>query len=190
MSEQSPVRRVALATGIVAVVALVCLVGLLVGAPTGTINDYANGLLGVMSGVLAVVAFRAFGGSLAGVALAVVGAVVAVIGSWLVISDTTGFILAGLVSSVGFGLIGGWLVLLHRSGAFADAVGSRGRRWASIAGWLMLAGLVAVLGVLMRVDSYEATPPWLWIYGIGWLGTYVVYPAWCLLVGRLGSVRR
>jgi hypothetical protein len=189
MAEQPLVRTVALANGVVAVVALVCLVGLFIGAPTGTINDYANGLLGVMSGLLAVVAFRASGGSVVGVALAVVGAVVTVIGSWLVISDTTGFILAGLVSSVGFGLIGGWLVLVHRSSGFADAGGTRGRRWGSIAGGLMLFGLVAVLGVLMRVDSYEATPPWLWVYGIGWLGTYVAYPWWCLLVGRPGAGR-
>jgi hypothetical protein len=48
----------------------------------------------------------------------------------------------------------------------------------------MLFGVVAVPGILMGVDNMDAVPPWLWAYSIGWLGTYILYPAWSLWLGR------
>jgi hypothetical protein len=50
------------------------------------------------------------------VGIAAVGAAITVVGSYLILSDATGLFLAGLVSSVGFALIGVWL--------FASIVGS------------------------------------------------------------------
>ena len=49
--------------------------------------------------------------------LAVAGAALTVVGSALVVSGTTGFFLAGLVSSLGFAGIGAWLVAANRSDA-------------------------------------------------------------------------
>jgi hypothetical protein len=48
----------------------------------------------------------------------------------------------------------------------------------------MVVGIIGIAGAAMRIDSMADTPWWLWLYGIGWLGTYVVYPVWCLLLAR------
>lgn len=48
----------------------------------------------------------------------------------------------------------------------------------------MLLGLVGIGGVILRIDAFALTPWWLWLSGIGWLSTYVLYPAWALLVRR------
>ena len=74
---------VAIALGIVIVATLVVLlVFFIVGGPFGSINDVGNGLVGVLSAVLAVMLAPRTGGP-AGVLVAVIGAVVVVWGSWL-----------------------------------------------------------------------------------------------------------
>ena len=119
-------------------------------------------------------------------AVAHVGAAIAVVGSWLVISGTTGFQLAAFVSSVGFALIGAWLVASIAAGPLGTVLSPLQVRVGLAAGGLMLVGILGIAGVAMGIDSAAATPWWLWLYGIGWVGTYVVYPAWCLLVARSG----
>jgi hypothetical protein len=170
-------------TGIVALAALAALVTFFVfGGPFGYLNDALNALLGVVGAVLALMVHRTYGGSVPAVATACVGAVVAVIGSWLVITDTTTFVFAGFVSTVGFALIGSWVVAANRSGTLGRALSRGSRRLGIVAGAAMAVGIVGVAGVIMGIDSFEATPPWLWLYGIGWLGIYILYPAWCVAV--------
>jgi hypothetical protein len=36
----------------------------------------------------------------------------------------------------------------------------------------------------MGIDDMDAVPSWLWPYAISWLGTYLLYPAWSMLLGR------
>jgi hypothetical protein len=64
-------------------------------------------------------------------ALTATTAATSVVGSFLVMSDTTGYFFAGLVSAFGFGLIGVWLVVISRSGDLPAAP------WALIAGAVM-----------------------------------------------------
>jgi hypothetical protein len=181
------VARTALVTGMTAILAVAALVLLFaVGDPFGRVNDVLNAAVGVLSAILAIVALRSVGGSVPLVGMAVAGAVITVLGSWLVISGTTGFQLAGFVSGIGFALIGAWVVAAIAGGPFGASLTPLQGRLGIVAGGLMLIGLVGFAGVAMRIDSAEATPWWLWLYGIGWLGTYVVYPAWCLVVARSG----
>jgi hypothetical protein len=75
-------------------------------------------------------------------------------------SGATGFVLAGSVSTIGFGLIGIWLALLAW-GPVADAwfgplIGMA--RIAAVA--MILGGLAALPGALMRIDSYDEMPGW------------------------------
>lgn len=175
---------VAIALGIVTVASVVALVlFFVVGGPLGLINDAGNGLIGVLSGVLAI-RLRPRAGGVIGVAAAVTGAVVAVWGSWLVMTATTGFLLAGFVSSVGFGLIGVWLAWVAWS-PMADGWSS-GLRWLArvAAACMVIGGIAAVPGALMGIDGFESVPPWLWLFSLGWLGTYLLYPAWSLAFGR------
>ena len=180
--------RVAVAAGVVGLGSLASLTALfVVGQPFGTLNDIGNATLGVLSGVLAATTLSRRRDSVletATVASAVVGAAFAVAGSALVISGTTGFFLAGLVSSVGFALIGAWLVAVNRS-AGAERWPRTLRALGVTAGVTMLFGLVMVPGILMQLDSMSTAPGWVWIGFVGWIGTFVLYPIWGLWVGRL-----
>ncbi|MEO6579289.1 MAG: hypothetical protein ABIO99_10380 [Candidatus Limnocylindria bacterium] len=183
----SDVVRVATATGVLAILAVAALVLLFTaGQPFGTANDYLNAVIGVISAFLAILVSRAFGGSPMLPALAVVGAGVTVLGSWMVISGTTGFQFAGFVSAVGFALIGAWLVAANASDGLGAALPPALARLGIIAGLVMTVGVIGLAGVALRIDSAADMRWWLWLYGIGWLGTYVLYPAWCLLIARAG----
>lgn len=173
----------AIGIGIVAIATVVILILFFaVGGPFGTINDAGNAGIGILSALLAYRLSKIAGMGVAAAA-AIVGAIVTVIGSWLVMTETTGFFLAGLVSSVGFALIGAWLVVLSWS-APVDQLFPGPQGFGRLAGVAMLFGLVGVPGIVMGIDDMDAVPPWLWAYALGWLGTYVLYPVWSLWVGR------
>jgi hypothetical protein len=177
--------RLALAVGAVAAGSVVCLATyFVVGGPFGTINDVGNAATGILSGLLAWGLRRQIPGRASdiSVAAALVGAGLTVIGSALVVSGTTGFLLAGLVSSVGFAGIGAWLLVANRSGA--AAAWPRGiRRLGVAAGALMAVGVISAPGVLLRLDDMATAPAWIWVGFISWLGTYVAYPAWAIWMG-------
>ena len=178
--------RIAQAVGLVAAGSAVCLATYYaVGGPFGTINDIANAGTGVLSGWLAWRLRRQIRGRVAHLAVgaALVGAAITVVGSTLVMSGRTGFFLAGLVSSVGFAGIGTWLVILNRSPAVAAAWPERLRTLGGAAGALMALGIVSAPGIVLRLDDMSQAPPWVWIGMLGWLGTFVAYPAWALWLG-------
>jgi hypothetical protein len=184
------VARLALATGFLALVSLTSLaLFFAVGAPFGAINDWTVGLLGLLSGVLAV-AIRngakreASARSNIWTGVAVVGGVIAVGGAALVVSQTTGFLLAGLVESLGFGLIGLWLIDLNRS--FAVAPGSaRGLRNLGLAaGIIMALGIAVAPGIVQGLDDADTAPAWIWLGFVGWLGIFILYPLWTIWLGR------
>ena len=175
-----------MATGLVAFGAVVSLILFyVIGGPFGAINDVGNALIGILSALLAFASRGIARTHWLAIGVAVVGAALTIVGTFLVISETTGFFLAGLWSSVGYAFIGAWLVLLNRSSALANRWPRSLRTAGLLAGAAMLAGVVAVPGILMGVDDFDAVPPWLWIFSVGWLGTYLIYPAWCFWIGRV-----
>ena len=110
--------RLALAVGAVAVGSVACLATFfVVGGPFGTINDIGNAATGVLSAALAWRLRSQLSARTSNlvVGAALLGAGITVVGSTLVVSGTTGFFFAGLVSSIGFAAIGTWLVVLNRS---------------------------------------------------------------------------
>jgi hypothetical protein len=175
---------VAMALAAVCVLSVLSLILLFVaGEPFGRINDVGNALMGVVSVVLAVLLARQAGGSV-GVTIAVIGAAFAAYGSWLVMSGTTGFMLAGFVSTIGFGFIGLWLATVAWSPAASELWGGSLvlARIAAVA--MVVGGLFAVPGALMRIDAFDAIPGWLWLFSLGWLGVYVLYPLLMFGFGR------
>ena len=113
--------RLAVAAGAVAAGSAACLLTyFVIRGPFGTINDIGNATTGVLSAALAWRLRRQVGGRAgdAAVGAATVGAAITVLGSALVVSGTTGFFLAGLVSSVGFAGIGAWLVAANWTSAW------------------------------------------------------------------------
>ncbi len=173
-----------LAIGVVAAGSALCLSGYFVagGGPLGTINDIGNATTGVLSAVLAWRLRRELTGPVGGfaTALAVAGAGVTVAGSALVVSGTTGFLLAGLVSSVGFAGIGAWLTIATRRTPRARTWPRRLRLTGLVAGALMATGIAALPGIAQRLDDMSSAPAWVWIGFVGWLGIYVLYPAWAI----------
>jgi hypothetical protein len=183
------VGRLAIALGTVAVASLVSLaVFYVVGNPFGTINDLGNALVGILSALIAwTLRPRGMNGVSGRVAIgaAVLGAAITVLGSALVVSGTTRFLLAGLVSSVGFALIGLWLIALNRS-AGSDARWPRRLRTLGVAaGAIMALGFATAPGIAMGLDDMAAAPWWIWLGFFGWIGTYLIYPAWSIWLGRV-----
>ena len=184
----SDIGRTASAVGLVAIASPVSLATFFaIGGPFGTVNDLCNGAVGVLSAALAwqlrdSLAERSRRPALAA---AGVGAALTILGSTLVVSGTTGFVFAGLVSSVGFAGIGAWLVALS-SGAQTRSWPVSLRRLGLLAGSLMTLGIVAVPGIAQRLDDMATAPGWVWIAFLGWLGVFVVYPAWALRLAARG----
>ena len=178
--------RLALAIGVVAAGSAVCLATYFaVRGPFGTINDLGNATTGVLSGWLAWRLRGLLPGRAGDVAVgaALVGAAITVVGSALVVSGTTGFLFAGLVSSVGFAGIGAWLVVMNRSASAAATWPRPPRRLGIVAGGLMAVGIITAPGIPLRLDDMATAPVWVWIGFLSWLGIYVVYPAWAIWMG-------
>jgi hypothetical protein len=152
------------------------------GGPFGTINDVLNAVLAVLSGYLA---WRLSGHALLAY-VALLGEVIAVIGSVLVISRITGFFFAGMVSSLGFALIGAWLLTYCWSSSTPSSL-----RWLGVvAGALMVTGLLAIPGIVLRLDDMNQAPAWIWAGFVSWLGIYVAYPAWAIWSGLASQPAR
>lgn len=174
----APDRAIGRLTIAVAAVALDSVVSLalffLAGQPFGAINDLGNWAVGILSGLLACMlgrsVARVLGNQAAAVGIAVLGAGVTVVGSTLVVSGATGFLLAGLLSSVGFGCIGLWLIALNWSIRSEERLS----RWLPtvgiVAGVVMAIGLAALPGIVTRLDDVEVAPSWIWIGFLGWIG--------------------
>jgi hypothetical protein len=163
----------------------------LFGGVFGPLNDLSNALLAVLT---AAWAWRLHAGSGAAVpaarpgwpalAAAWAGSLIAVVGSVLVLSRLTGWYLAGLVTQVGYGFIGLWLLAASQAALRGGAWPRRLARSGRAVGALMSLGVLAVPGILARADD-PATAPWYanaaLALGVGW---FFLFPLWCLWLGR------
>jgi drug/metabolite transporter (DMT)-like permease len=177
------IGRLALAVGVVAAGSAICLATFYaVQGPFGTINDLGNAATGLLSAAMAWRLRRQIrdGVGRNAVGAAIVGAGLAVVGSSLVVSGTTGFFLAGLVSSVGFAGIGAWLITLNRRAGVAAGWPRGLRTLGIVAGTMMAFGVASAPGILLRLDDMATAPGWVWIGFVGWFGTFLAYPAWAI----------
>ncbi|MEU4194030.1 hypothetical protein AB0E69_19170 [Kribbella sp. NPDC026611] len=180
MTTDPGVRPLATTHGVVGLLTCACLIVFYtIGEPFGAINDVGNAAYGVLSLALA---WQLRPHHPLGLGLAAVGAVLTVVGTVLVLSDATGFYLAGLVSSFGFALIGGWLVIFCRTARLPPA--------GVVAGVVMLLGLVSGPGIVMGIDDMDTAPAWLFAGGLSWAGTYLLFPVWSLRLVRRNAAER
>jgi hypothetical protein len=184
------VAGVAVANGVVTFISVASLaLFFAVGKPFGAINDWTIGLVGVLSGLLAaMIRSRGVAGSpgpgVVSTGVAVVGAAIVVAGSALVISQTTGFLLAGLVESLGFALIGLWLIVLNWSTGSVSGWSRQLRNLGLAAGIVMALGIIVTPGIAMGVDNADTAPGWIWLGFVGWLGIFFLYPVWSIWFGN------
>jgi hypothetical protein len=162
----------------------------IVGGSFGALNDLCNAVEAILSAALAWSLFswlRSHAPRLSGFAqiTALVGALIAAIGSVLIIFDVTGWYLAGLYSMFGFALVGVWLFILNitapRSSWWPRRLAQLGLATAAC----MAIGFLAGPGILAGVDDTDAAP---WLVNLGLLGSLgwmFLYPFWCIWLGRL-----
>ena len=172
---------VAIAAGVVGTGSAVALgIFFAAGEPFGTINDFGGA---IFAAIAAVLAWRLTGPA-AITYLAIIGSVIAIVGAALVISKTTGFFLAGLVTSAGWGLFAIWLLVY----CWSMRSGGQLSRWlvmvGLVAGALMLTGLAVIPGIAMRVDDFNTAPAWIYIGFVSWLGI-LVYLVWTIWLGAV-----
>jgi hypothetical protein len=181
----------AISTGIAGILALVfILLFYAFGQPFGTLNDIFNGLLAIASGALACGLYAEYHAksplaSQIALVLALVGVVIAVIGSVLVIFKFTGWVLAGFYTGVGDALIGLWLAMFCYAMLRHNTLSHNLVLFGLVVGVLMAFGLISILGIISRIDSMDSMPWYLNIGYVGFLGTYVLYPIWTIWLGRM-----
>ena len=186
----STIGWVALGTGIAIVIAASALAMMFtVGMFFGAVNDVFNGILGIASAVLAWLLYAEHRAkapliSRIALALALVGAIVNIVGSVLILFDFTGFLLAGLYSCLGNAFIGVWLVAFCYAMQPSDRFPRSLISFGLVAGAVMALGLIGIPGILARVDDMAFLPWYLYLALFGWLGTYVLYPIWTIWLGR------
>lgn len=191
-------RRIASASIAVAIALLLALTFLalffMIGQPFGSLNDAGIGLGALLSMALAWTFYpiqraRAPRASLVGLVAAHVGAVIAAVGSVLVISGITGFVLSGWFTAFGYALIGLWLILLCEAARRAQWFSQRVTNFGLATGAVMVIGLVAVSGIVTKTDSMAELPWHLAVSEISFLGSLILFPAWCFWLWRHLSVR-
>jgi hypothetical protein len=182
---------VAITTGVAGIIAVISLTLMYTvnGPFFGTVDDVFNTIIGILSVVLAWVLYAEFHAksplmSQIALALAVVGAIFTIIGSILIIFGFTGFVLAGWYSSIGYALIGLWLAAFCYALLRGEALSHNLIIFGIVVGVFMAIGLLGIPGIFAGIDSMESMPWYLYVAFFGWLGTYILYPIWCILFGR------
>jgi len=181
----------AIAIGAVTLLGIVSIVlFFVVGGVFGPLNDVCNGIEAILSAALAWALYplhRAQSARLGRFALcaAWVGALVAIVGSALIIFDITGWYLAALYTMVGYALIGIWLFGLNYAALRSFLWPRRLAQLGLFAAVCMAIGFLAGPGMLGGVDDVGAAP---WFVNIGLLGSMgwmFLYPIWSFWLGRL-----
>ncbi|OGO66648.1 MAG: hypothetical protein A2030_10310 [Chloroflexi bacterium RBG_19FT_COMBO_50_10] len=190
------ISYVAIATGIIGTLALI-FIGLMfsIGAPFGTLNDIFNGLLAIMSSVLAWMLYSYFQKLAVPVSpvlliLALIGTLLAIVGSVLVIFGFTGWFLAGLYTTAGFALIGVWLLVMSSGAWRSNSLPHSLIIFGIISGVIMAIGFTAIPGMIRGIDTQEYFPFTInSLWQLAFLGIYILYPIWCIWLGRILSLK-
>lgn len=162
------------------------------GSFFGTFSDLCIAFEAILSALLAWMfypAHRAYWPRLSRFLLtaALVGALVAFIGSAFVIFNITGWFLAGLMNFFGYALVGLWLLGLNYY--FAQRRDARWPRrlvrFGLVCGAIMAIGLLTGPGIVGRVDDPELAPWFVSGAQVASLGWLLLYPIWSIWLGRL-----
>ena len=188
----------ALLVGIMGILAVVALLLFFVSlfqnihslAFMGRLNDTLNALTGLLSAGLASalhptlrkLAPRLSLLSLIGVWI---GALAITFGSWLIITGRSDVELSSYYYFFGNGLIGIWVWTLNRiARQQAQVIWShRLTAWGLIASLFMMVGLLGLYCIILGLDGSDYSPL-LMVTGISFLGIGILYPIWCLRLGR------
>src|SRR4030042_4173014 len=152
---------VAIATGIVGLLGLIFIILFFtVGQPFGTLNYICIGLMAIMSVVFVWMLHpwhHAQSLLLNHVALviAILGALLVMVGSVLAISGIKGWFLSGLYMAAGNAMIGLWLLALNYSALRDNTFPQSLVIFGLISGVILALGLVTIPGLFRGIDTQE-----------------------------------
>jgi len=154
----------------------------------GALNDVLNASASILSALLATAlhtALRRLASRLSLVVLIAVwaGALAHTYGSWLILTDRSGVELSSYYYFVGNGLIGVWLWVLSRVARYEAVWPRTVTQLGLIASSFMLIGLLGLYGIFVGSDGDDFSPL-VMVAGISFLGMGLLYPIWCLRLGR------
>ena len=184
------ISRLTVAMGITAIVSIVSLILFFIfGGFWGPLNDLTIAVFALMSAALAWLLhpfFRAQSPRLSYSMLiaAIAGAVIACIGSALVMSGTTSWQLAGSVNALGYAFIGVWLLAFNFYARLTDVFPQNLTRLGQISGALSAFGLLNMLGIFGLVDAQSDVSWLLYLAQFGGLGE-ILLRFWTVWLGRV-----
>lgn len=184
------ISRLTVAMGITAIVSIVSLILFFIfGGFWGPLNDLTIAVFALMSAALAWLLhpfFRAQSPRLSYSMLiaAIAGAVIACIGSALVMSGTTSWQLAGSVNALGYAFIGVWLLAFNFHARLTDVFPQNLTRLGQISGALSAFGLLNMLGIFGLVDAQSDVSWLLYLAQFGGLGGILLL-VWTVWLGRV-----
>jgi hypothetical protein len=182
------IAQTAIAIAITAVISIITLTLLYSELPFfGPVNDLTNAVGGLLSALLvwqfhALLRERAPNTAIFYLLAAWIGTTAIIINSLLVAFGRMHWMTGGMYTAIGYGLIGIWLLALHRQIGLGEFLPSGILKLGVIAAVAMLFGLLA--GPLLASGVNLTKDP---VAGIAYLGAaagWLLYPVWCWLVGR------
>jgi hypothetical protein len=184
------IGKLTIAMGIVAIVSIASLILFFIFEGFwGPLNDLTIAVFALMSAALAWMLhpfFRTQSPRLSYFMLitAIVGAVIACIGSAFVISGTTSWQLAGSVNALGYAFIGIWLLAFNYHARLTDVFPKNLTRLGQISGALSALSLLNVIGIFGIVDA-QSDVSWLWYLAqFGGLGQILLL-VWTVWLGHV-----
>jgi hypothetical protein len=192
------IGRMAISTGVIGISTLIfgfifAFGGDIVGDSVSIfyrLNDLFNLIMALMSGAFAWMLYSHFqekmtslhGGLLI---LILAGMVLAVIGFWMIAFGRTGWILSGWYTDTAYALIGLWVISFNYSALQNDLLPKGISSYGILVGAVMALGFASLPGLLRNIDSTDFMSPLLygmWTASIrGWI---LLYPIWCIILGR------
>jgi hypothetical protein len=181
---------VAVITGSSAILALIFLALMYaVKQSLGFVNDIFNSLIGIFSAILAFMLYQEIHATspiLGQITLGfvVIGAIATIVGTVLSVARITDFVMAGWYTGIGNALIGLWLLYFSFTMLGIYVLPHGLSLFGIVAGAFMVFGVIGILGIVAKIDKMESMPKYLYIAFFCYLGTYILYPIWAILLGR------
>lgn len=184
------IRSLTVAIAIVVVVGFIAMsLFFSVGGFWGSLNDLSIAVEALLVSALAWMlhpASRSQSPKLSWVmlAVAILGGLIASLGSAGVMSGVTGWFLAILITSLGYALLAVWLFVFNHHARLHGSLPRGLTRMGQIAGATLMLGFLNIPGILNRIES-PADASWLTsISMVGALG-WILLPIWSVWLGRV-----
>ncbi len=119
-----------------------------------------------------------------GLVAATVGAIVAAVGSGLVLSGASDWFEAGVVSTLGYAVLGVWVIAANRRARPRRAWPATLATFGMQIGAIMCLGFLALLAVTSSVGSPTSAPWFVWVAYANGVGWFILLPVWNFRLGR------